>query len=56
MANQKFILDIDCKWPGSTHDSRVWRLPDVKEYIETEGLAMIPSKVNDTFYSQGFTF
>ena len=36
MANQKFISDIDCKWPGSTHDSRVWRLPDVKEYIERQ--------------------
>ena len=36
MANQKYILDIDCKWPGSTHDSRVWRLSDVKEYIERQ--------------------
>ena len=36
VANEKFILDVDCRWPGSTHDSRVWRMSDVKEYMERQ--------------------
>ena len=36
VANEKFILDVDCRWPGSTHDSRVWRQSDVKEYMERQ--------------------
>ena len=36
MANEKYILDVDCSWPGSTHDSRVWNRSAVKAYMERQ--------------------
>ena len=26
VGNDQFIYDIDCRWPGSTYDSRVWHV------------------------------
>jgi hypothetical protein len=38
IANDKLLIyDIDNSWPGSTHDARVWRTSDVKEYLEHAG-------------------
>jgi hypothetical protein len=28
------ILDLDCDWPGRTHDARVWAWSDVRAYLE----------------------
>ena len=28
------ILDLDCDWPGRTHDARVWAWSDVRVYLE----------------------
>ena len=36
VANEKYILDVDCSWPGSTHDSRVWNRSAVKTYMERQ--------------------
>ena len=36
VANDKYILDVDCSWPGSTHDSRVWTRSAVKNYFEMQ--------------------
>lgn len=36
VANEKYILDVDCSWPGSTHDSRVWNRSAVKLYMERQ--------------------
>lgn len=30
------IYDIDCGWPGSTHDARIWRMSDVKIALEQQ--------------------
>jgi hypothetical protein len=29
------ILDLDCDWPGVTHDARVWAYSSVRRYLET---------------------
>ena len=36
VANDKFIYDIDCGWPGSTHDARVWVRSEVKRFLELQ--------------------
>ena len=41
VGNERFILDVDCQWPGSTHDSRVWRMSSVKAYMETQRRFMV---------------
>jgi hypothetical protein len=36
VCNDKFlILDLDCDWPGITHDARVWSYSTVRRYLET---------------------
>jgi hypothetical protein len=35
VCNDEFlILDLDCGWPGRTHDARVWAWSDVRLYLE----------------------
>ena len=35
VCNDEFlILDLDCDWPGRTHDARVWAWSDVRLYLE----------------------
>ena len=36
VCNDQFICDLDCRWPGSTHDSRVWIRSSVKPYLEEQ--------------------
>ena len=36
VANDRYICDIDIRWPGSTHDSRVWSRSQVKPYLEQQ--------------------
>jgi hypothetical protein len=33
--DQGLILDLDCDWPGSTHDARIWAWSDVRQYLES---------------------
>jgi len=32
--DEMLILDLDCDWPGRTHDARVWAWSDVRAYLE----------------------
>ena len=36
VANDEFIYDLDCGWPGQTHDARIWNRSEVKAYIEEQ--------------------
>ena len=36
MAGDKYIYDIDCGWPGSTHDVRIWKRSEVKRVMEEQ--------------------
>ena len=36
VAGDRFIYDLDCRWPGSTHDSRIWNRSQVKAYLEQQ--------------------
>ena len=36
VANDRKIYDLDVRWPGSTHDSRIWKRSQVKQYIESQ--------------------
>ena len=36
LANDWRICDLDVRWPGSTHDSRVWGRSQVKPYVEQQ--------------------
>ena len=36
VGNDHRICDIDCQWPGSVADARVWRLSQVKPIIEQQ--------------------
>ena len=36
VANDQLIYDIDCGWPGSTHDARVWMRSEVKRFLEQQ--------------------
>ena len=54
VCNDEFlILDLDCDWPGRTHDARVWAWSDVRLYLEggaepgptvSQGTRPIPSR------------
>ena len=35
-ANQTRICDLDMRWPGKTHDSRVYTRSDVKVWLEAQ--------------------
>jgi hypothetical protein len=32
--DELLICDLDCDWPGRTHDARVWAWSDVRTYLE----------------------
>jgi hypothetical protein len=34
--DESLILNIDCDWPGSTHDARIWAWSAVRQYLEGE--------------------
>ena len=36
VANDERIYDVDCGWPGATHDSRIWNRSEVKRYVEEQ--------------------
>jgi hypothetical protein len=36
VCNDTRICDIDCSWPGSVHDARVWTRSAVKQYWEQQ--------------------
>ena len=36
VGDDKLIRDIDVRWPGSTHDARVWCRSEVKPYLEQQ--------------------
>lgn len=36
VGNDEFIFDLDVRWPGSTHDARVWNRSQVKPYLEEQ--------------------
>ena len=36
VAGDKYIYDIDCGWPGSTHDARIWNRSEVKRFMEEQ--------------------
>lgn len=36
VGNDELIYDIDCRWPGSTHDARVWNRSEVKKFVEAQ--------------------
>ena len=36
VANEERIYDVDCGWPGATHDARVWNRSEVKRLIEEQ--------------------
>ena len=40
-GDDKLIRDIDVKWPGSTHDSKVWCKSEVKPYLEQQRCFLI---------------
>ena len=36
VGNERYFCDLDCSWPGSTHDARVWNRSQVKQYLEEQ--------------------
>ena len=36
VGNERYFCDLDCSWPGSTHDARVWNRSKVKQYFEEQ--------------------
>ena len=36
VGSDRYFLDIDVGWPGSTHDARVWNRSEVKQYLEEQ--------------------
>ena len=36
VADDRLIRDIDIRWPGSTHDGRIWGRSQVKPYLEQQ--------------------
>ena len=36
LCDDRFILDVVLGWPGSVHDSRIWKLSEAKAVIETQ--------------------
>jgi hypothetical protein len=36
VCNDEFLIcDLDCDWPGRTHDARVWAWSDVRTFLES---------------------
>ena len=36
VGNERYFCDLDCSWPGSKHDARVWNRSEVKQYFEEQ--------------------
>jgi hypothetical protein len=36
VGNDRFIYDVDCGWPGSTHDARIWNRSEVRRIVEEQ--------------------
>ena len=36
VSNDRYIYDVDCGWPGSTHDARVWRASNARVHLELD--------------------
>ena len=34
VGNEERIINVDCGWPGSTHDGRVWKRSNIKEVVD----------------------
>ena len=47
VGNDRFIYDVDCGWPGSTHDARIWRRSAVSRVVEEQRRFLI---AGDTGY------
>jgi hypothetical protein len=47
ISNDRKIYNIDCKWPGSTHDARVWNNSEAKTHIEEQDRFLV---AGDTAY------
>jgi hypothetical protein len=39
--DEKVIYDVDCDWPGSAHDARIWRRSLAKQYLEQQRLYLL---------------
>ena len=44
-----FIRDLECRWPGSAHDSRVWESSRAKELFEQQEDYSIVGDRDDIF-------
>ena len=44
------ILDLDCDWPGRTHDARVWAWSDVRVYLEGGAVPGVYLLAGDSAY------
>ena len=38
------IYDIDCRWPGQTHDARIWKRSAVRLFVEEQRRFLIAGK------------
>ena len=48
VGNEERIINVDCGWPGSTHDGRVWKRSNIKEVVERQNTYCI---VGDSGYA-----
>ena len=36
LSNDRYIYNVDCGWPGSTHGACVWRASDAHVHLEVD--------------------
>ena len=48
VGNEERILHVDCGWPGSIHDGRIWNRSNIKEVVESQNRYCI---VGDSGYA-----